>query len=288
MPADQSLISHVSDTARWVAYYRAIESDRPDALFRDRFARRLAGEQGKAIAHGIKRGLTMAWPMIVRTAVLDEMILEAVRARGVDVVLNLAAGLDTRPWRLPLPPSLHWVDVDLAPMLDLKLGEIGTEAPVCGYEAVRLDLADLDERRRLFRRVGDRGKRVLVMTEGLLIYLTADLVAGLARDLHQEPAFAFWLTDLASPDLIRMLEKTWGKTVRAGNAPFQFAPAEGTAFFRPLGWREAEWRSTFHEGLRLKRTMRFGRFWGLLMGLGGAERREKAKRFSGIALLERG
>ena len=36
-------ISHVSDTAHWVAMYRAMESERPDALFRDPHARRLAG-----------------------------------------------------------------------------------------------------------------------------------------------------------------------------------------------------------------------------------------------------
>jgi O-methyltransferase involved in polyketide biosynthesis len=44
------LISNVSDTARWVAVYRAWESARPDALFRDPLAGRLAGERGRAIA----------------------------------------------------------------------------------------------------------------------------------------------------------------------------------------------------------------------------------------------
>jgi O-methyltransferase involved in polyketide biosynthesis len=34
-------IAHASDTARWVAMYRAMESERPDALFRDPYARRV-------------------------------------------------------------------------------------------------------------------------------------------------------------------------------------------------------------------------------------------------------
>jgi hypothetical protein len=37
-------IQHISDTARWAAVYRARETERNDALFRDPFARRLAGE----------------------------------------------------------------------------------------------------------------------------------------------------------------------------------------------------------------------------------------------------
>jgi O-methyltransferase involved in polyketide biosynthesis len=48
MPADP-LVSNVSDTARWVAAYRAMESARPDALFRDPYADRLAGARGHAI-----------------------------------------------------------------------------------------------------------------------------------------------------------------------------------------------------------------------------------------------
>ena len=69
-----ALISNVSDTARWVAFYRAMETERPDALFRDPFARRLAGAQGEAIVRSLPKGRSMAWPMIVRTAVMDEII----------------------------------------------------------------------------------------------------------------------------------------------------------------------------------------------------------------------
>ena len=38
----------------------------------------------------------MAWAMIVRTAIFDEIILDRVKRHGVDLVLNLAAGLDAR------------------------------------------------------------------------------------------------------------------------------------------------------------------------------------------------
>ena len=98
-----TLIDNVSDTARWVAVYRAMETERPDAIFRDPFAARLAGEKGVGIVDAMKNGRRMAWAMIVRTKVFDEIILERVRNGNADVVLNLAAGLDARPWRLSLP-----------------------------------------------------------------------------------------------------------------------------------------------------------------------------------------
>ena len=88
---EKQAIEHVSDTALWVAMYRAMETDRADAHFRDPLARTLAGERGAAILAGMPDGKSTAWPMIVRTAVFDEMILKAVRERGVKVVVNLAA-----------------------------------------------------------------------------------------------------------------------------------------------------------------------------------------------------
>src|SRR5256886_13643386 len=94
-------IEHVSDTARWVALYRAMESERPDALFHDPYARRLAGERGEQILSAMPKGRTWAWPMIVRTAVMDELIMRTISRDGADAVINLAAGLDTRPYRLP-------------------------------------------------------------------------------------------------------------------------------------------------------------------------------------------
>src|ERR1051326_1679773 len=102
-------ITHISDTARWVAYYRAMETMRPDAIFKDPYAERLAGPEGKKIVETLKRGRQMAWAMIVRTAVFDELIYEAIRGKQVDLVINLAAGLDARPWRMDLPANLRWV-----------------------------------------------------------------------------------------------------------------------------------------------------------------------------------
>jgi methyltransferase (TIGR00027 family) len=113
-PKTQSapLIRNISDTARWVAVYRARETQRPDAIFRDPFARRLAGERGEQIAQSMPLGGNNDWSMITRTYLIDQFVATRV-AQGLDMVVNLAAGLDSRPYRMPLPASLQWVEVDL-------------------------------------------------------------------------------------------------------------------------------------------------------------------------------
>src|SRR5882762_11256659 len=182
-------ISSVSDTARWVAMYRAMESERPDALFRDPFARRLAGAAGAQILSSMPQGRRWAWPMIVRTAVMDEIVMRLVKEEGVDTVLNLAAGLDARPYRLDLPPELRWIDVDLEGILSYKETALAGERPRCGVEFVRADLTDRAVRRSLFQGVGAQAKRALVIAEGLLVYLKPDDVTSLAKDLSAQTAF---------------------------------------------------------------------------------------------------
>jgi methyltransferase (TIGR00027 family) len=264
-----------------------MESERPDALFHDPYARRLAGDRGEQILRSLPGGYARAWPMIVRTAVLDECILRAITENGVDTVLNLASGLDTRPYRLPLPPALHWIDVDFQDVVAYKQAQLANERPVCVLEYAAVDLTDRTQRDTLFARVGGTDRTVLAVTEGLLIYLSPEQVAGLARALHAQPLFHWWLMDLGSPQVLKFLERSWGKTFAQGNAPFRFAPAEGTAFFAPYGWREVEFRSLWEDSLRLRRTMYFGRLWAFIARLAPKARREEWRRMSGIVLLER-
>ena len=89
-----------------MAVYRANETDRQDAVFRDPFARALAGERGEQILKAMPFADDNAWPFIARTYLFDRYITRQVKG-GADLVLNLAAGLDTRPYRMDLPASLR-------------------------------------------------------------------------------------------------------------------------------------------------------------------------------------
>src|SRR5512147_2172055 len=185
--SDAHQISHVSDTAHWVAVYRAMETERPDAIFHDPYARRLAGARGEAIVRALPRGRNWDWPMIVRTAAMDELLLRAIARDGVRTVVNLAAGLDARAYRLALPRTLRWLDVDLPAIQSYKREALSGEAPRCALEWVPADLADATQRAAVLQQVAAGPGPALAITEGLLIYLQPDQVAELARDLHGCP-----------------------------------------------------------------------------------------------------
>lgn len=253
----------VSDTARWVAAYRAMESARVDALFRDPFAERLAGERGREIAASMPRWMPInSWPTVVRTRIIDDLIAACV-AEGCDCVLNLAAGVDARPYRLPLPSGMTWIEADLPPMIDEKERILAAEKASCNVLRERVDLADADARGMFLDRALGGVRRALVITEGLLLYLEPDAVTSLAHDLAARDAVAWWITDIASPSILSLLRKqTAGKL--GESATFKFGPANGVSFFEPLGWRPRDVRSLFREALRWKRLPWMYRVFALL------------------------
>lgn len=250
-------IAEVFDTACGVAMHRAIESERPNAHFRDPFARILAGERGAEIVQRMG-GSASGLAIVVRTCVIDRLILQSID-KGVDTVLNLGAGLDTRPYRLPLPASLRWIEVDLPALLDYKALKLMHETPSCALESVRLDLAEVAARKKLLTQVGAQAKQVLVLTEGLLIYLSPEQVATLARDLHTQLNFCWWLTDLSSPLVLKLVQRKWEKHL-AAKVKLQFAPQEGAKFFQQYGWGIHQFYSFLQEADHLDRGTLFDWF----------------------------
>ncbi len=283
MTSRSLILEDIMDTARWIAFYRAIESERSDALFHDPFARLLADKRGEEIARRLPQRRQSAWITAVRTRVFDEIILQAVD-EGVDTVLNLAAGLDTRPYRLTLPASLKWIEVDFPSILLYKQEKLLNEQPFCSLEHVPMDLTNSKARKKLFTHVGTEAKRVIVVTEGFLLYLAPDQVASLASDLYTITSFNWWLTALASPLMVRMLPQVLKGSLEAGEARMQFAPEEGAAFLQPYGWKVAEFHSSQKEAQRLHRVMPYG--WPLqLLAHLTSKRGERTDSNSGGFLL---
>ena len=279
-------IRNVSDTARWVAVYRAMESERSDALFHDPYARRLAGERGEAIVRELPLGRSVAWAMVVRTALIDELTLACI-ADGARTVLNLGAGLDTRAFRLDLPKGLLWIDADLPTIVEQRRRDLDSGTARCQHRHVEADLGDAAARAEVFAMADDGPGPLLVLTEGLLVYLAAAQVDGLARQLSAGSRARWWITDLLSPWVLNTVCALWQPQLRAAGSGLSFAPADSTAFFAACGWTEASYRSIWDESLRLKRPAPFADWFQAVPGWGGFGLPSPLRRMAGVALLER-
>lgn len=276
-----SLVRGISDTARWVAYFRARETQRPDALFRDPYADRLAGERGYEIANSLPDGNKHEWAWVARTYLFDHFVYEEIR-RGATLVVNLAAGLDARPYRMELAPRIQWIEVDLPDIIAYKEQILAKETPRCHLERLSIDLTDLSGRRALFSQLDSYGKSAVVVAEGLLIYFTDSQVAELATDLEAGVNFQSWIVDLASPGQLKLMQRTTGKQLKDAGAEFRFAPSDGPKFFIPWGWEPVD-----VQGL-LKTAAQFGRAPADLLSL-LPEPKEPMGNFpwTGVCLLRR-
>jgi len=283
------LIQNVSDTAFLVAAHRAAETQRPDALFHDPLAGLLAGEHGRQIAHGIRGTAAMTgWMIAIRTRIIDDFILEAI-AQGTDAVLNLGAGLDTRPYRMALPAALQWTEVDYPALIERKERALDGQTPACDLQRVRLDLTQREARRALFGEFTAHGRRVLVLTEGVVPYLSVEEAAALADDLRAELAFRHWIVDYFSPQMMRFRDRP---AIRRGmqNAPWRFRPEDYDRFFAVHGWKARQARYIPIEAQRLNRPpplpFWLGAWMRLSWLLAPADKREALMRMAGYVLFE--
>jgi methyltransferase (TIGR00027 family) len=195
-------IQHVSDTALMVAACRALETASEDGLIRDPFAERLAGERGMAIAHSVPLLEMMRFGVAIRARTLDEMLMGAIPGGKIATVVNLGAGLDTRPWRLDLPAALRWIEADYPAMLEYKAGKLAGEKPRCHWEQIPADLASTEDRNNLFARIGHAP--ALMITEGLLMYLPREAFVAIASKAPRQSGVRHWLLDVASEAVMRM------------------------------------------------------------------------------------
>jgi methyltransferase (TIGR00027 family) len=255
MPEAGHYITHVSDTARWTALHRATESARDDALFRDPLAERLAGERGRAIVAKTPLTSRSGWWLVARTKIIDDAIGTAI-ADGCDRVLNLAAGLDTRPYRLELPSDFPWVEADLPQLLAEKTQLLADQTPRCRLTRAAVDLADPDAREAFFEEALSGANKALVLTEGLLMYLDERDVISLSGAISR-PEVSWWMLDFAGPGLKKMMNKKMAGMLQ--NAPFKFAPENGLTFFEGLGWRALDVQSLMLAANRFGRLPMFMR-----------------------------
>ncbi|MBO0779823.1 MAG: class I SAM-dependent methyltransferase [Ktedonobacteraceae bacterium] len=264
----ETMIENTLDMARFIAFQRALESDHPQSLVQDPLARLLAGTRGEELVHAYMHDAREVRAIGLRTHLYDELIMRLLAEEQLDTIINLAAGLDTRPYRLSLPPSLRWVEVDLPEVLSYKTEKLQDAQANCQLERFPLDILDAEARRSFLSEICTQTQKALVITEGLLIYLSEEQVESLAADLHALDNIGWWLAELVTPLSLQSQGGKWNQAVPEF-AHLRFAPPNGCAFFSEHGWEVAEFYPIMAEALRQNLPLRHKWLLRLLVRING-------------------
>jgi methyltransferase (TIGR00027 family) len=168
----------VGETALGIAHIRAIESTRQDAAFIDPYARVLFDAVNSpswstmANAGVSAGGAGLAAYVVARTKYFDDYLMDSVDSLGIRQVVTLAAGLDSRPYRLAWPTDTMLFEIDQPTILDFKettLRHAGIQS-MADYRQVGQDLRS-DWAGALLANGFDTQRPTAWLVEGLLPYL---------------------------------------------------------------------------------------------------------------------
>jgi methyltransferase (TIGR00027 family) len=285
-PLLMAKISHVMDTALWVAFHRGQESLHAKPLYRDPLALKLAGELGERISARMSSATFMSWMMALRTKAIDGLIEDAVK-EGVRLIVNLGAGLDTRPYRLALPEGVRWIEVDFPQMISYKEKLLQAETPTVSLTRVSLDLGDRGKAREFYQSLSREKGPILVITEGVIPYLDRVAVEALAQDLFAIPNIKYWIQDFRHGGYAQGFAKLWLK-YKLRRAPMKFKVGHWFDFFARFGWRMRKQRLMSDLSAEFGRSMPTGGSIGLLMAIFPKKKLEAYNRSSGFVMFERG
>ena len=203
--------SGVGRTAIAAAAARAVESSRPDRLIDDPLAAAFVAAADPAPP------LPLRWPdrdaalsdreilllhgsgyVGLRARFGDDELLRACVA-GVGQVVVLAAGLDTRAFRIDWPDGVRLFEIDLPSMLEFKEVVLRQQGVIarCARITVGVDLR-ADWAGALADAGFDAGSPSVWLAEGLLQYLSAETERALFERIH----------DLSAPGSHLVVERT--------------------------------------------------------------------------------
>jgi methyltransferase (TIGR00027 family) len=183
---------------------------------------------------------------------------------GVDTVINLGAGLDTRPYRMQLPAGLNWIEVDFEQIITYKNQVLASDKPVCKLRRIAFDLSNEAERKKLFEELGSHTKLALVITEGVVAYINNEDASLLSKDIFTMPAFEYWVQEYRMGGF-RKYGKKNGKAKLMKKTPLLFDVADPIPFFQKDGWKVVEKIGILDEAGRLGRKAPLPFPWNFLM-----------------------
>jgi len=225
-------------TSQWTAAVRAMESQQPDCLFHDPWAAALAGLEGKAWIE--QRTPASVVPIVIRTRYFDDFLRRIVAQEGIQQVILVGAGLDTRGFRLNWIPGTRIFELDQPQVLAHKeqiLKAAGVQ-PQCARQTIGVDLNE-SWKEALLQSSFEPAARSLWLLEGLLFYLPNESIKRILDTVTALAAPGSWMGfDIVNHMTLTFpLTKPWVDMQAQAGAPWLGTMEDPAGYLAELGWQ---------------------------------------------------
>jgi len=229
--------STLAATACWTAAVRARESRREDRLFHDPWAEALAGEQGASWIAQRPEDSTIT--MALRTRYFDDFLEQISSLDKIRQVVFLAAGFDTRAFRLKWPAGVCVFEMDQPSVMDYKetvLQSLGATA-VCERRIIRKDLTG-SWKEALVETGFDPARPSCFLLEGFLFYLSSETATEVIDSvtLLSAPGTRLGFDVMNSAMLTSPYTKAWVEMQVQSGAPWIGTMDDPESFLSSRGW----------------------------------------------------
>ncbi|MEU7023748.1 SAM-dependent methyltransferase [Streptomyces sp. NPDC048717] len=245
----------VSRTAQWTAAARALETEREDRLFADPYARTVADQIGFELLERYAGGGTVPF-LAIRTTYLDRAIVKTVQERGIRQVVFLAAGMDTRFFRLPWPDGVTVYELDRPALLDAKADMLKDEPQPAGRTRITVPVDLTQDWTGPLKEAGWKSDEpVLWVVEGLLFFLPEQAVRTLISTLsaHAAPGSVLLGDVISKAALSNPLARSFMKALEEDGNPWLFGTEEPEQLLADCGWAVREVRQPGEDGAHFER-----------------------------------
>lgn len=241
MEDSHSSPDRLASTACWIAAVRAHESGKANRLFHDPWAASLAGSEGQLWRERMTGGKEEnEVGLVIRTRFFDDFLQRVTWEHQVHQVMIVAAGMDTRAFRLSWPPHTHLFELDLPSVFERKeplLLATGA-VPACQRSIISIDLAS-DWKKSLQQAGFNPKQRTVWLLEGLLFYLSEEVVVRLFEAVSSFSSMGSWLgCESKNREMLTSSStRSWIEALRAEGIPWISSMDVPEAFLAGYGWK---------------------------------------------------
>jgi len=238
MLAKEASDHFLGSTAYWTAAVRAMEHARPDRLINDPWAEALAGEVGAAWIAG--RAPESVLPVLLRTRYFDDFLQRTSKENNIRQIVLVAAGLDTRAFRLDWPAGTRIFEMEQANVLEYKEQILVSLGAKTARERTTI-AADLTQpwKDELLKAGFDSHEPSTWLLEGFLFYLPNDSIISILEQAISLVVSGSWLgfDVMNSSTLNSPLTRSWVEMQAKNGAPFIGTLDDPQKFLSARGWQ---------------------------------------------------